>query len=97
MATKLTRLTHKIAIQLLLVAKSYTIFSSLSRRPVQKLLDTPSYSLPNLCDVREHLSDIELWLSTGGDCKQEGGKYTKVEYEIRGTVLVVVSTARLMA
>jgi hypothetical protein len=40
MAAKLTRLTHKIAIKLHLVAES----SSRSRRPVRKLLDTPSYS-----------------------------------------------------
>jgi hypothetical protein len=43
MAAKLTRLTHKIAIQLNLVAESCTICSSRSRRPVRKLLDTPSY------------------------------------------------------
>jgi hypothetical protein len=44
MAAKLTRLTHKIAIQLPLVAESCTISSSRSRRPVRKLLDTPSYN-----------------------------------------------------
>jgi len=38
MEAKLTRLTHKIAIQLL----SCSICSSRSRRPVRKLLDTPS-------------------------------------------------------
>jgi hypothetical protein len=43
MAEKLTRLTHKIAIQLHLVAESFTICSSCSRQPVQKLLDTPLY------------------------------------------------------
>jgi hypothetical protein len=43
MAVKLTRLTHKIAIQLHLVAESYTTCISRSRRPVRKLLDTPSY------------------------------------------------------
>jgi hypothetical protein len=43
MAAKLTRLTQKIAIQLHLVAESCTICSSRSRRPVRKLLDTPSY------------------------------------------------------
>jgi hypothetical protein len=43
MAAKLTRLTHKIAIQLHLVAESCNICSSRSRRPVRKLLDTPSY------------------------------------------------------
>jgi hypothetical protein len=40
---KLTILTHKIAIQLHLVAESCAICSSRSRRPVPKLLDTPSY------------------------------------------------------
>jgi hypothetical protein len=44
MAAKLTILTHKIAIQLHLVAENYTICSSRSRRPVRILLDTPSYS-----------------------------------------------------
>jgi hypothetical protein len=44
MAAKLTRLTHKIEIQLHLVAESYTIYSSRARRPVRELLDTPSYS-----------------------------------------------------
>jgi len=43
MAAKLTRLTHKIAIQLHVVAGSCTICSSRSRRTVRKLLDTPSY------------------------------------------------------
>jgi hypothetical protein len=47
MAAKLTRITHKIAIQLQLVAESWTICSSRSRRPVRKLLDTPSYNLCN--------------------------------------------------
>jgi hypothetical protein len=43
MAAKITRLTHKIAIQLQLMAESCTISGSRSRRPVRKLLDTPSY------------------------------------------------------
>jgi len=43
MAIKLTRLTRKIAIQLHPVAENYIICSSRSRRPVRKLLDTPSY------------------------------------------------------
>jgi hypothetical protein len=42
MAAKLTRLTHKITIQLYLVAESCIISSSCSRRPVRKLLDTSS-------------------------------------------------------
>jgi hypothetical protein len=40
MAIKLIRLTHKIAIQLHVVAESSTIYSSRSIWPVQKLLDT---------------------------------------------------------
>jgi hypothetical protein len=42
MAVKFTRLTHKIAIQLHLVAENFTICSSHSRRPVRKRLGTPS-------------------------------------------------------
>jgi len=42
MAAKLTRLTHKIAIQLDLVAESSTICSSRSRQPVRKFLVTLS-------------------------------------------------------
>jgi len=42
MAAKPTRLTHKIAIKLPLVAERCTICSFRSRRPVRKLLDTPS-------------------------------------------------------
>jgi hypothetical protein len=48
MEAKLTRLTHKITIQLHLVAESCTVRSSRSRRPVRKLLDTPSYIQPHL-------------------------------------------------
>jgi hypothetical protein len=43
MASKLTILTHTIAIQLHLVAECCTICSSRSTRPGQKLLDIPSY------------------------------------------------------
>jgi hypothetical protein len=43
MAEKLTKLTHKMATQLYLVADSCVICSSRSRWPVRKLLDTPSY------------------------------------------------------
>jgi hypothetical protein len=43
MVANLTRLTHKMAIQLHLVAESCTICNSCSRRPVRKLLDTLSY------------------------------------------------------
>jgi len=42
MAAKLTRLTHKTAIQLDLMVECCTTCSSRSRRPVRKLLDIPS-------------------------------------------------------
>jgi len=45
MAAKLTRMTHKIAMQLHLLAENYTICSSHSRQPVPKLLVTPSYDI----------------------------------------------------
>jgi hypothetical protein len=48
MAAKLTGLTHKIGIQLHLVAESCANCSCRSRRPVRKLLDTP-YLLPFVC------------------------------------------------
>jgi len=41
MAAKVTRLTHKMAIQLHLVAGSFTICRSCSRWAVRTLLDTP--------------------------------------------------------
>jgi hypothetical protein len=44
LAEKLARLTHDMAIQLHLVAESCTICSSRLRRPVRKLLVTPSYT-----------------------------------------------------
>jgi hypothetical protein len=44
MAVKLTRLTHKIVIQLQLMAESCTICSCRSRRPVRKCLGTSLYS-----------------------------------------------------
>jgi hypothetical protein len=43
MAAKLTRLTHKLAIELHLVVESCTICSFRCRRSVRKLTDTPSY------------------------------------------------------
>jgi hypothetical protein len=49
MAEKLSRLTHKIAIQLHLVSESCTICSSRSRRTVRKLSDTPSYVCVCVC------------------------------------------------
>jgi hypothetical protein len=58
MAAKLIGLTHKVAIQLHLVAESSTICNSRSRRTVRKLLDTPSYDsdLPE----RKAAGDVKL-------------------------------------
>jgi hypothetical protein len=61
MAEKFTRLTHKIAIQLHLVAESCTTYSSRSRRPVRKLLDTPSY-LTNCLNLSLGECVIYVWL-----------------------------------
>jgi hypothetical protein len=45
MASEVTRLIHKMAIQPHLVAESCTICNSRCRWPVRKLLNTPSYTL----------------------------------------------------
>jgi hypothetical protein len=64
MASKLTILTHEIAIQLHLVAESCTICSSRSRRPVRKLLDTTwMYSL-QIALGEECVSDSLIVLRT---------------------------------
>jgi hypothetical protein len=52
MATELSRLTHKITIKVHIVAESCIICSSCSRRPVRKLLDTPSYLSCSFCNGR---------------------------------------------
>jgi hypothetical protein len=51
MASKLSRLTYKIAIQLHIVAESCTICGSRSRWWDRKLLDTPSYFLSVCLDI----------------------------------------------
>jgi hypothetical protein len=54
MVAKLTRLAHKIAMQLHLMAECCTICSSSSRRPVRKLLDTSSYVASELVQTGLH-------------------------------------------
>jgi len=49
MAVNLNRLTHKIVVQLHLVAESCTICSCCSRWPVRKLWDTPLYRTNKEC------------------------------------------------
>jgi len=65
MVPKLTRLIHKIAIQLHLVAERCTTCSSRSRRPVRKLLDTPPYTvLSSLCTcVLNSVAHFKPWPS----------------------------------
>jgi len=60
MVAKLTRLTHKIAIQLHLLAENCTICTSLSRRPVQKILDSPSYVLDAADQYRNQWHVFEI-------------------------------------
>jgi hypothetical protein len=57
MAAKLTRLTHKIAIQLHILAESCTICSSRSKRPVRKLFNSPSYTI----NAEQPTSVIDHW------------------------------------
>jgi hypothetical protein len=61
MAAKLTRLTHKIAIKLYLVAQRCTICSSRSQRPVRNILDTSWYtsnSFATFFAVRKYLEPL---------------------------------------
>jgi len=71
MAVKLTRLTHKIVIQLNLVADSSTTFSSSSGRPVRKLFDTLSYSLPNI--IKVYPVHFLNWTPRHGSLLRRGG------------------------
>jgi len=67
MAAKLTRLTHQLAIQLLLAAESSTVCSSRSRWAVWKLLDTPSY---RHCSQSGGLSVVQEEPETMGTCSE---------------------------
>jgi len=67
MAAKLTRLTHKTAIQLHLVAKSCTICNSRSRRPVRKVLDTPAYEMHAWTTLRVSVHTASLVTGVGVD------------------------------
>jgi hypothetical protein len=59
MAAKLTRLAHKIAIQLHLVAMNCTTFNSRSRLPIRKFLDTLSYNFTFTEELRT-ISSVNL-------------------------------------
>jgi hypothetical protein len=82
MAVKLTRLTHKIAIQLHLVAESCTIRSSRAKWPVRKLLDTPSYTIKN------YLTKFP------NEFTQLDSKHLNIDYHIRITVLHIMLVTR---
>jgi len=58
MAAKLTRLAHKMAIQLDLVAESCIVCSSPYRRPVRNLFDISSYVEYTTANPRESLKDF---------------------------------------
>jgi len=62
MAAKVTRLTHKIAIQLHPVAENCTVSSSGSMRPIQKILDTCSY-IAHFSSIQEFLVNFSLSLA----------------------------------
>jgi hypothetical protein len=71
MVAKLTRVTHKIAIQLHLVAESSAICGSRSRQPVRKLLDTPFYG-SNTNRVRYETREKKRREGEGGEEKRRG-------------------------
>jgi hypothetical protein len=64
MAAKLTRLTHKIALQPHLMAESCTICSFRSRWPVWKLLDTPFYVSDQYELIENLIENISISIST---------------------------------
>jgi hypothetical protein len=76
MAAKLTRLTHKITIQLHLVAECNIIFSSPSRWPVRKLLDAPSYAGTMKLhggrkrEINSTVNRLDAWADSHSDTKQ---------------------------
>jgi hypothetical protein len=92
MAAKLTRLTHKIAIQLYLVAESCTICSCHTRRPVRILLDTSPY-------IVSHNDDwfggpgVRYWLLRAGARgqlkKYHGQSDNRTEHCIRTSSLLL--------
>jgi hypothetical protein len=82
MAAKLTRLTHKIAIQLHLVAESCTICSSRSRRLVRKLLDTPPY-VRVFFFVLSQSHDMFLCMASAGFVSRTSGQVLSIrEHQI---------------
>jgi hypothetical protein len=60
MATKLTRLTHKIAIQLYLVAENCTIRSSRSRQPVRRRISNVQIHITFKMMANESLEKVNV-------------------------------------
>jgi hypothetical protein len=79
MAAKLTTLTHKIVIQLYLVAESCTICSSHSRWPVRKLLDSPLYCYSNHKDI---ITSLVARFSNPGKTFEENTVYSNAFCEL---------------
>jgi len=68
---KPTRLTHEMATQLHLVAESCTICNFRSRRPVRKLLDTPSYLYFPECSFNGKTQRSQGATKEPDDCRHE--------------------------
>jgi hypothetical protein len=71
MAANLTALAYKIAKQLHLVTESYTIYSSRSRRPVRKLLDTNCITLKDAVQDKQCNVDGQALLNFQPTCKKK--------------------------
>jgi len=74
MVAKLTRLIHKIAIQLHLVAESC------SRWPVWKLLDTPSYVWQIILHVIMHNFQLKMFNVDDKDISSFSASHTGVNF-----------------
>jgi hypothetical protein len=91
MAAKFTRLIHKIAIQLHLVAESCTICSSRSKRPVRKLLSTPSYIVTSLVQGCPTVKLLRFLVWRLGPCHCVS--YLNVWFAYRSRIAVVFQWA----
>jgi hypothetical protein len=96
MAAKLTILTHKIAIQLHLVAENCTTCSSGARRPIRKLLVTPSYIKScRIVAVRCHRSKFCCHMTN--TCKKKKNSlilFESMELQCNGFVVIYVDMHR---
>jgi hypothetical protein len=79
MAAKVIRLPDKIAIQLHLVAESCIICSSRFRRPVRKLLDTPSCMKKCIILLRGEELHVKLVITVNGHIGCFGTLYNRLK------------------